>query len=243
MKNKGAIFLSIFSIAASASIFMSSCGSQTSTVDPDIDTATVRPSLPASAEITTTTTAAVTETADTTSAAATVSETKGVTSADGTSSVPDSSDVSSSVNPEDIKLSDETMNELVKQQRQQLMAVSTGYKSAYITFIRSKLIFKAMLGSEGKKMSAQEVHDRISEMEESYYNANFLVFADKKEDIAVKDLRLTQAEDDLQPDSAAAYRMTFTAEADGEKVPMQGFVIVLGKTVMSVSEPSEGIVP
>ena len=69
MKNKGAIFLSIFSIAASASIFMSSCGSQTSTVDPDIDTATVRPSLPASAEITTTTTAAVTETADTTETA------------------------------------------------------------------------------------------------------------------------------------------------------------------------------
>jgi len=227
MKKSAAITLSIFGVAASAAMLLSSCGSDDGYDPSEIDTGTIRPSVPAATEITATTTVSETTTTTTTTTAAPVTTTSAAVSE------PDKTEN---------EFTEEQLNELAKQQRQQLMSVSVGYKDGYLAFARSKLIFKAMLGSAGMTMDANEAADKITEAENEYYDANLLVFADMK-DFSVKDFKLTLAEEDLQTKSAVVYRMTFTAEADGTAVPMEGVVLDLGKSLLSVSRPAEGITP
>lgn len=227
MKKSAAITLSIFGVAASAVMMLSSCNSDDGYDPSDIDTGTIRPSVPAATEVTTTTAVSETITTTTTTAAAST------TTASSAVSEPDKAENT---------FTDEQLNELAKQQKQQLMSVSVGYKDGYLAFARSKLIFKAMLGSAGKTMDSAEAAAKITEMENEYYNANLLVFSDKK-DFLPKDFKLTLAEDDLQTNSAVVYRMTFTADADGTAVPMEGIVLDLGKSLLSVSRPAEGITP
>ena len=231
MKSSASSRPALAGILAGVMVLLTACGaSESSSSASEADKAVTKAVSQASAAET----AAVPET---TAPAETPAVTEAVTAAEATDT-----ETTALPEPEEDLFTDEQMTDLIIQQEEQLRAAAGGDRDGYLSLIKPKLIFKVMMGSAGKTMDAEEVAGRISEEEETYFKANKLIFSDKKI-IKVSDPKLEKAEDDLQPETAVAYYMTFTAEADGETIPMEGFVVDLGKGTMSVSLPSKGTMP